>query len=303
MNSLPVRAKSIRLSKHMTVEQAFRKVIRNCLRQIEANKDAVVDRQDSESLHQMRVGLRRLNSAFDLFKDFIQVPDDLRQELDWLSRQLGNARDWDVLSNSTLPRITEILPRQMRLAGIKAAIAAKVEDKYAAAANAVKSGRYTRLMRRLSLWLEGEDWRDAMLPENRKQLARQIPGLARDRLSHARRRLLKQGKNLHGATPAVRHKVRIAAKKTRYAVEFFQSLLSKKPTKRYVKSLSHLQDELGWLNDMAVAGRLLRDLGSERIDLQGRAEFVRGYLMGCAEEHGEKVEGLWKKFRRFDLPA
>jgi triphosphatase len=287
----------------MTVEQAFQEIIHNCLFQIQANKNAVADRKDSESLHQMRVGLRRLDSAFDLFKQFIQVPDDLRRDLNWLGGQLGQARDWDVLNNSTLPRIAGELPGKMRLAGIKAAIAVKIEDKYAAAVKAVKSRRYSRLMQRFSLWLEGDDWRNTGLSENRKQLARRISGLAHDCLSHARHRLLKRGKNLHGATPKARHKVRIAAKKTRYAVEFFQSLLSKKAARRYVKSLSRLQDALGWLNDMLVAERLLRDLTGEHIDLQGDAEFVRGYLMGSADRQCEKVEGLWKKFRRFDLPG
>ena len=53
-------------------------------------------------------------------------------------------------------------------------------------------------------------------------------------------------------TPEERHRVRIAAKKARYAMEFFQGLYPGGRAKRSVQRLSALQDALGWLNDAAV---------------------------------------------------
>jgi triphosphatase len=296
----PVKGEPVCLSKHMALEQAFQEIVRNCLSQIQGNKQAVAEQKDAESLHQMRVGLRRLNSALDLFKDFIPLPDKLQQELRWLGKQLGEARDWDVLRLSTLPRVADAVQDKAWLRGIKAALAAKGEEKHTAASDAVKSSRYTRLMRNFSAWLQAEGWRDAIRPQARKQLAAPVPDAAQDFLSHAQRRLFKRGKKLDGATPKARHKVRIAAKKTRYAAEFFQSLFPKKAAKRYVKSLSSLQDELGHLNDMAVGERLLGDLTGEHRNLQAGTSFVRGYLSACREEGGQ-IENLWKKFKQADF--
>jgi CHAD domain-containing protein len=61
------RAKPLQLTRKMPVERAFLAVVNNCVEQIQANDIADQDSDDIERLHQMRVGLRRLRSAFTLF--------------------------------------------------------------------------------------------------------------------------------------------------------------------------------------------------------------------------------------------
>ncbi|MDB5775806.1 MAG: hypothetical protein JWP38_1939 [Herbaspirillum sp.] len=295
-----VKGRSAKLSRKMTVEQAFQAISDSCMDQIQANKEAVAHDQDIESLHQMRVGLRRLKSALNLFGDYLRTPDDLRQDLDWLGEQLGEARDWDVLSDSTLPRVADAIVDRFQLDGINIAAAVKSAEKHAAVSQAVNSRRYKRLMFSFARWAHSGDWHDTMPPKRRKQLAMRIPKFARDLLLHEQHRLLKRGRKLHDASPAARHKVRIAAKKARYAAEFFQSLLPK--TKPYIKSLSRLQDELGRLNDMSVADRLLKDLMNEHAELQESAGAVRVYLAASAENDVKKMKDLWKNFSSLRLP-
>ena len=98
-------AAPVQLAKRSNVEQAFKAVAASCLAQIQANVGGVGNEYDEESLHQMRVGLRRLDSALGVFKDVVQLPDAIRQDLDWLAHELGNARDWDVLAGATLPSL------------------------------------------------------------------------------------------------------------------------------------------------------------------------------------------------------
>jgi len=57
---------------------------------------------DPEYLHQMRVALRRLRTAFDIFADAAPDAAGLDGELRWLSRALERARDWDVFVADTL---------------------------------------------------------------------------------------------------------------------------------------------------------------------------------------------------------
>ena len=77
-----------------------------------------------------------------------------------------------------------------------------------------------------------------------------------------------------------RHRVRIAAKKARYAAEFFRDLLPKKEVKRYIKCLSSVQDRLGHLNDLAVASRLLPELENHGHAHDGA--YARGWVGGTA---------------------
>ena len=66
--------------------------------------------------------------------------------------------------------------------------------------------------------------------------------------------------------PQHRHKLRIQAKKLRYAAEFFAPAFPRKRATRrrkdFVASLQQLQDALGELNDIAVNEKLLEQLGN-----------------------------------------
>lgn len=117
------------------------------------------------------------------------------------------------------------------------------------------------------------------------------------------KKLLRCGNRLQDGNPRQRHRVRIAAKKTRYATEFLRSLLADGSANRYIKSLHALQDSLGWINDVTVAERLLTELGRLRPDLRDSAAFARGFLSGHTEQDLHDLNKLWKRFREIDPPA
>jgi CHAD domain-containing protein len=72
--------------------------------------------------------------------------------------------------------------------------------------------------------------------------------------------LRKRGRNLTQLSMAERHAVRIAAKKLRYAAEFFSELYAHNQAQVYLNALAGLQDGLGALNDVATTRRLLASL-------------------------------------------
>jgi triphosphatase len=121
-------------------------------------------------------------------------------------------------------------------------------------------------------------------------------------LDQESQRLLKRGNKLKGASVRERHRVRIAAKRTRYATEFFAALYPKKKVRPYVQALSSLQDYLGWLNDAAVAERLLGELSDADDGLREGAALVRGYLAADGERSEPTVRKLWKKFAPMHPP-
>jgi CHAD domain-containing protein len=88
-------------------------------------------------------------------------------------------------------------------------------------------------------------------------LALPLTAFAALRMSRAEKRMHWLADGLDTADAAHRHRLRIAAKKLRYAVEFFRSLFGHKSARRYAAALAQLQDVLGKLNDCATARRLL----------------------------------------------
>lgn len=299
---LAVRAEKIKLGKRMTVGAAFHDIAASCCKQIDANHAAVGRGDAPEALHQMRVGLRRLRSALRLFGDLVALPVKLREELDWLQRQLGDARDWDVLAASTLPKVADALPDDVELVLVRLAAEARANALRAAAAQAVGSVRYAELMQHLGGWLEHAGWRGHRSPRQRRALDEPASAFAGDALRDSHRRLLKRGRELKDASASTRHRARIAAKQTRYAAEFFQSLYPKKQVRPFVQALTGLQDELGWLNDVAVADGLLKQLEQGEARLDGSAAYTRGYLASIARTDDRKLRQQWRAFKPMALP-
>ena len=297
------KATPLELSTHMTIEQAFQAIVNNCLGQIQANETGVVQERDVESVHQMRVGLRRLRSALELFRSRLQAPEDMLQELEWLTMELGAARDWDVLAGSTLPAVAEAAPDEKGIAELMLAALARAREMHEAAAAAVSSHRYSLLILHFTHWVKDCAWRNAMAAQDQQRLTAPLMKFAHNMLERQQYRLLKRGSKLPGASPQARHKVRIAAKKIRYATEFFQSLYPPKLVRPFVAALSGLQDALGWLNDAAVACRLLKQLQNGQIDLNASAGFVRGFLASRIKNDDKKIRESWKQYVLMKLPC
>ncbi|CAM2185765.1 triphosphatase [Burkholderia latens] len=296
-----VKAQPVQLTRDDSIEDAFCRIVRNCLDQIHANERGVESGHDPSSVHQMRVGLRRLRSALDLFEKAIPAFPGLDHELRWIAGELGAARDWEVLAGTTLDHAgtngnqDEIRP--VRHACQRIAITNRQR-----AAAAVQSVRYTRLALRLASWLNRKGWRDGMSDEQRAALVQPARPFARDVLRRRHRKLIKRGKRLADLDDHRRHRARIAAKKVRYATEFFASLCSKQAVRAYVGALTGLQDDLGWRNDAVVADRLLKALPRTSPEAAPGAGFARGFLAARAASDHQTLKKLWSRFKRLSPP-
>jgi triphosphatase len=292
----PVKAAHVKLSKRMNVEQAFQAIVCNCINQIQDNEAGVSRGQDIEFLHQMRIGLRRLDAAFALFSDLLQPPPGITHELDWLMGQLGPVRDWDVFSASTLPRVAEAMPAQAALDSVREAARAKSEVLHAQASAAVSSVRFARLLSALENWVAQRGWRCDLPAKGKGRLKMRVPDFAAALLEQEQQRLLRRGRKLKDADSNRRHRVRIAAKRTRYAAEFFASLYRAKRVRPYVQALAGVQDALGRLNDASVAARLLDDVGVDDPALPEGAAMVHGFLAAGSAQGVRRVRKRWKQF-------
>ncbi|TWI69516.1 CHAD domain-containing protein [Pseudoduganella lurida] len=294
-----IKAEPVRLRRRMTLEDAFRRMGLNCLRQMQANVPGVLAR-DVESLHQMRVGLRRLRALLGMFEDLAALPPGLAADVEWLSGALGATRDWDVLVESTIDRIAGIDTHALReSAKSKAAVM------HREMLHTLEEPRFAALLEGLDAWLDGRQWRmppDEALPK-KAPLAQPAAVGAQPLLRRAEKRLKKRIASLDVADAPARHRVRIAAKKARYSAEFFRDLLPKGTVKKYIGRLSALQDRLGELNDLAVASRLLPQLQHGHGELAREASYARGYVLAASEGDARSLGKALKRAARLRLTS
>ena len=270
------------LSAELKAGQAFQSVARACLRQITTNAERLRYRASPEVIHQLRVGLRRLRSLITSFKQVVadaRLPA-IKAELKWLTGELDAARNLDVLLQGDYRAAVQLKEDAEGLKGLGARLRGARRMAYVRAAGAVETERFRRLLVDLLVWIETGPWTVAEKMAARRE--RSISRFAADELSSRRRKIARRGRHLRDLDPAARHKLRIEAKKLRYAADAFAGVYERpKRARAFIEALKLVQDALGDLNDIAVGERLAH----EAAVIPGAAEtdsaFVAGRITGA----------------------
>jgi inorganic triphosphatase YgiF len=218
---------------------ALRQVVERGTTLLLANAAGGIAGADPEFVHQARVAVRRMRSAARLLGGAAGWPPSLDGELRWIARRLGAVRDWDVLLAQTLPALATAVPDAAAL--LEQAAARRRRDDESLQ-QALSSPRYARLALRLLRWA-------GTAAEGGPALA----SVAGRRLRRLHRRLFDSAAFFVALPVEQQHRVRIRAKRLRYALDLVGAALPAKATRRYVDRLAQLQDELGALNDAVVA--------------------------------------------------
>jgi inorganic triphosphatase YgiF len=282
-----VKAGRVTLSNDMTAADAFRTVVHACIRHFRLNEALLAQSRDADALHQARVALRRLRSAFSIFKP---IPGGsevgrLQWELRCLASELGKARNLDVLLERTEP------------GDLRDRIATTRETSYDRVVEALADPRARTLMLDLAQWTSTGDWLG--VHESGGARIRPVREFASRALDRLRRKVKKDGRSLAHADDEAGHDVRKDAKKLRYASEFFRSLFEREAERRrykkFIAALEELQEQLGALNDLVTAPHVLSELGlaSE----PGAASQSAGRKSALSEAAAEAYEDLVDKKR------
>lgn len=276
-------------------------ILRHCLLQFDANIQPVLLGQDSEGVHQMRVALRRLRSALDIFAAILPAAwlaamlDDLR----WLNAPLGQRRDLDVFVEETLAPLRAAQPNLAGLVHLNKRLDVARLTAQADLLAALQSPRATAALLRLR-WLASLDEVDVLRALDPAQHeAALVPAISFAALSlKKRRRKLKQLGERHAelSVPDL-HRLRIRAKKLRYASDFFRYLFAKKPTKLAGITLARLQDTLGALNDAAVGDQLLKGLLGPA-DQDPAAAAIAGWFAARQATQLAQLGPAWQDYAR-----
>lgn len=292
----PVKAAPVGLTREMTADQAFHAIATAALAHVHANEHGVIHSPDPEYLHQMRVGIRRLRSAFRLFRDLLG--EDAASQLDALraiAGSLGPARDWDVFVTETLPMVRPALVTH-GVAGtfeqvcLKCRQAARKKLKIA-----IKTNSYNISMIALGAWLAARASPAVAGRQPARVCAEQI-------LAAHHARVLKRGRRIGQRPAAELHRLRIAVKQLRYAVEFFSALFPARSMAILRDRLVRLQDILGRINDAAAVQPLLSAAAGDDREFIAAAGIVTGWCEARAVAERAALLVAWRRFRAARRP-
>lgn len=300
----PVKAKPAALARDISAEDAFRLTLLQCRWQIASNVGAVVTARDSEGIHQMRIGFRRLRVAFTAFGGDFRNPqmERMKDRAEKLSSTLGPARDLDVFIDELLEPAVNANGKLEGFETLRQRANDARRTAWDFAVAHVTSLGFEKFLDELSHAIDhiGNEAFEGDSGAHRR-MAFAVPALeiANRVLDHRFDQAKRRAKHLKGMSAAKRHKLRIALKKLRYTADFFAPLYDEDAPKNFIKSLSKIQDVLGALNDVAVARGTLEKLAhGEQDTLSFAAGMIYGWHLDRASHVWAGAKKRWKRFEQ-----
>jgi adenylate cyclase len=268
---VPFKATAIALSAAMPPFEAFRHIALSCLEHLQQNHAGVLNSDDPEYIHQMRVATRRLRAALRLFAPVLpeHFADPLRAPLSALMQQLGHARDLDVLLAEITDPVLAALPKEPRLPALASDITNRCYTARAEAIAMLASPDYGRML------LTALELLHTKPVANPTTIL--LQSFAAERLKRLRHKVQRRAEAARIDDPVALHALRISVKRLRYALEFFSPLAPERAQRHLLQRLVALQDTLGQLNDLSCAGALLMDCAGDDPRLREAVTLIGGW--------------------------
>ena len=258
------KAEPVVLEAGMPSGLAFAVVAAECIEHWRVNEAALRTSRAAPHLHQTRVGIRRLRSAFSLFRPALDPgARTVAHRLRALALPFGPARDLDVLLAGPLAEPLGF-PQRSRLLEDR-------EDAHDTVLAILHSPEWAAV---------GSDLDALVVAAPSRPATGDLVALARAALDTRARRVTRPD-HLADLSAADRHRIRIEAKKLRYASEFTASLFPGDEPRTvledgtvlegplaFARLVEDVQSALGALNDHATADALLHRVGARapRVD-------------------------------------
>lgn len=243
-----------------------------------------------EDLHEMRVSTRRLRAILRAARPLL-VPgwaESLRMELAWLGELLGPARDLDVQVKYFREEAAALESRDRKpLERFVAHLRAEREKAQQVLVSELKSPRYLELMSKLV-----QAAQEPAVVVSTVNLC-DIGAREFTKLRKAMRRLDRS------PTDAALHRLRIKAKRARYAAELAETSRGK-PATKFIAQAKAFQDLLGIHQDAVLAEQHIRKFLDQSASV--RAGFVAGRMVERQRQRRElartKFRSQWKKLQK-----
>lgn len=214
--------------------------------------DVGVRRDLPDSVHQMRVSCRRLRGALTTFRPLLdpEATSFLREELAWLAAELGQVRDTEVQINVLTEAIADEAAREFVVSQLQQRLRAARSSALAA----LRSDRHDFLIEDLILLVTE--------PPVGSRAFEPVGTVISECVEIPWVKLGRQVEKSDLDSPAEQwHRVRIQAKKARYALEAVAPMFGD-GYRKLGKSLAWVTDTLGSRQDAQVSMHTLEDLAA-----------------------------------------
>jgi len=256
----------------LTCAAAFRRLATGCLAELATNQHGAGLGQ-VDAIHRMRVGITRLRAAVSFFAPMTAdaVWLRLKDELRWLNRALGSARDVDVVVENLRHRRY----RKLTLEGIDQDLERRSKRTRTRLNKALRSARFKRFLTIASEWIDHGPWGERVDARSVSLRDQPIGPFCERRIARWRKKLIRDGSELADMKEEPRHRLRIRAKRLRYMLEMLSTVCPDRylqPFGGMEKPIKRLQRSLGDLGDL----KRLRDWTKSSFALR-RAHLPDGY--------------------------
>ncbi len=280
-----VNARRVHLAKRMRGSEAFRAAVLECLAQVSGNAPAIRAR-DPEGVHQVRVGLRRLQMALKSFGEETADLKALGRRGRTIAGAFGPARELDVFAQELLAPVARKYRQDESFAAFEAALRHARGEAWDDALGEILNPEFGAFLNDV-----------AAAAEQAPAAGGRIGKISRRALGAHWRKAKKSGKKVRKVYDNRTHKLRIALKKLRYAAEFFAPLYPKKKFGPYLKELKSLLDAMGEANDVHGISGTLAHLGAGP-ELRFAAGAISGWHAGREKALVRKAMKGWRKFKK-----
>lgn len=291
---------------HKTLaDKAFRIIILKCIKQIEENTAHLNKVKDPEFLHQLRVGLRKLDVAMQLLARFcLDLIDNdkfmhFKQVIKQYHNQFSKARDWDVFINNILPQMVIKFPLVTAYQSIQKNAYKVTIQNYRQIIKITKTKQYKNLWLELKTWIDQDNYIGQNTLKNKP-----IIQISNRRLEEKHERLLQYSKSqICQLSEQQQHKLRIFIKKYHYTLNFFINLYPAKSINKYLSILNKLQNILGAMHDYVAMRGICAELSKHNTTADIEYDITLGEIIGfkaCEVEAMQiSLEKEWQKLCKF----
>jgi len=286
-------------------------IVRNAAILCEVDTAGICRASTPEHVHQLRVGIRRLRSAWSFFEALTELPSlEHRQKICLYFSQLGGTRDEDVLRETVLPTLY--------LAGMPPIALPATSDPCAGSELVASTAFQGWLLDLLAFsTLAHASSSPSTLPESAKRSPpavfscdtatdtdfpfpraprelREPPlkPLLIEKLKKWHRLVVRSGLKFRSLEIEQQHSLRKKCKRLRYALQFCESLLPESNMQRYRKRLAAVQDILGEMNDLYVAGPLFEAMKETHPQAWFACGWIQARLTALTDQAAEAFKRL-----------